>query len=542
MKKLLTLLVITSIGFFGNAQWNPDVNQNLSVTKQAGGNSFAATTSQGKTYVGYWRSAAAPVNYELWLQILDQNGNKQLPGDGVKLSDQIPMGTYTVMDRFTVDSSDNLYIGVTGTGSGTPGYVFKITPQGTSVWPNGISLGEGYLPTILPLSGGDILVAYWPASQKYTKIQRFNASGQAVWANPVQIVSNDATKNTIPADLFELPNNECEIIFHKQLSFGTSSYLFAQKVSLDGAVLWSDGAVQISSKMTAYNMKYSGATDGNVVYYGYTTGENSRFDGYLQKVNSDGSLPWGPAGSDFDTNQTYFEKDMKMAFSPGSPYVWAMANYSSSSQGQNGEFVQKFDKNTGARLLTDHGKQVFPIDDNSVFHTGDLHLVNDSPYFVVRKKEGASAVNISLNAVQLDNNGSFAWPQNYLPMATFPAGKAYISALKPVNGQSVIVFQEQKTSDTSLAIYAQNLILPTNTMGTHETSDKKPSIRIYPNPAADVVHIDGIKDQDFNIYNVAGQLVKAGSVKQGEINIRELVKGNYILKIKEIEAVKFIKK
>lgn len=531
-----------SIYFMGMAQWNPAVDQNFLVTNP-GGSSFAETTSDGKTYIGFWKKVPAPVNFELWVQILDKDGNKQLGINGVKISDQIPMGTYTVVERTAVDASDNFYIGVTGTGAGTPGYVFKITPQGASVWPNGISLGEAYLPTILPLSNGDIVVGYFPSSQKYTKVQKYNPSGQPLWANPVQILSNDTTKNTIPGDLFELMNDECEIIFHKQLSFGTTSYLFAQKISLkDGSLLW-DGAKQITTKSTAYNAKYSGAVDGNVVYYGFSTGENMRFDGYLQRVNADSSLPWGNTGMDFDTNQTYFEKDMKIAFKSGSPYVWSIANYSTSSQGENGEFVQKFDKNTGARLFTNNAKQVFPVDNLSMYHYGGLQLVNDSPYFVVQKKEG-TALNISLNAVLLNGNGDFAWPQNYLPVATFPASKAYISVLKPVNGQGVVVFQENKgTENTGMGIYAQNLILPNGTMGTHELPGKSSHIKLYPNPAVDLIHIDGVKDQDFKIYNTTGQLIKTGTLKQGIAEVRDLVKGIYILKIKENEqGMKFIKK
>jgi len=542
MKKLLTFLMITSIGFWGKAQWNSALDQNLLVTNPGSGSSFAATTSDGKTYIGYWKSVPAPVNYELWLQILDVNGNKVLPDGGVMLSNQIPMSTYTIFERTAVDASDNFYIGVTGTGTGTKGYVFKITPDGTSVWPNGINLGEAYLPTILPLSNGDIIVGYFPPSQKYTKVQRFNSAGQPVWENPVQIISDDAAKNTIPADLFELSDNQFEIVFHKQMSFGTTSYMFAQKLSQDGAVIW-NAPKQISTKSVAYNAKYSGAADGGVVYYGYSTGESSRFDGYLQKINADGSLPWGTAGMDFDTNQTYFEKDMKMAFTPGSPYVWAIANYSTSSQGQNGEFVQKFDKNTGARLFTDHGRQVFAIDDLSMFHYGDLCLVNDKPYFVVRKKADSSPLGFSLNAVQLDGSGNFAWTEQYLPFATFPASKAYASILKPINNQAVIVFQEQKTTDTSPAIYAQNLKLPGLNLAVSETSGKDSSVRIYPNPAVDVIHIEGLKDQEFTIYNTAGQLVKSGMINQEKIEVKDLLKGNYILKIKEKkEGLKFIKK
>lgn len=542
MKKLLTLFIGLSIVFMGKAQWNPVLTQNLLVTS-GGGSSFAETMSDGKTYIGFWKSVPAPVNFELWVQILDQAGNKQLGPNGIKVSDQIPMGTYTVMEKTAVDASDNLYIGVTGTGAGTPGFVFKITPQGTSVWPNGISLGEAYLPTILPLSDGNIVVGYFPPSQKYTKVQMFDPSGQPMWATPTQIISNDTTKNTIPADLFKLNGDECEIIFHKQVSFGTTSYLFAHKLDLkSGGLLW-DSARQITTKSTAYNAKYTGAVDGNVVYYGYSTGENMRFDGYLQRVNTDGSLPWGVYGVDFDTNQTYFEKDMKIAFAPGSSYVWSIANYSSSSQGENGEFVQKFDKNTGARLFTDHGKQVFPVDNISMYHYSNLQLVNDKPYFVVQKKEG-TALNVSLNAVLLKDNGDFEWPQQYLPVATFPASKAYTTVLRPINGQGVIVFQESKnTEGVPTGIYAQNLVLPNGTMGTHDISGKKANIKLYPNPAVDLIHIDGLKDQDFKIYNTVGQLVKSGLMKQGTIEVKDLIKGTYILNIKEKEeSMKFIKK
>ncbi|WP_347219814.1 T9SS type A sorting domain-containing protein [Chryseobacterium sp.] len=540
MKKLLTLFIGLSIGFMGKAQWNTALDQNLLVTNAAG-SSFAETMNDGKTYIGFWKSVPAPVNFELWVQILDKNGNKELGPNGIKVTDQIPMGTYTVMERTVVDASNNLYIGVTGTGSGTPGYVFKINPQGISEWPGGISLGEAYLPTILPLPDGNIVVGYFPPSQKYTRVQMFNTAGQPVWTNPTQVISNDPAKNTIPAELFKLNGEECEIIFHKQLSFGTTSYLFAQKINLkNGALVW-DAAQQITTKSTAYNAKYSGAVDGNVVYYGYSTGENMRFDGYLQRVNADGSLPWGAFGVDFDTNQTYFEKDMKIAFEQGSPYIWSIANYSSSSQGENGEFVQKFDKNTGTRLFTNNARQVFPVNSTSMFHYSNLQLVNDKPYFVVQKKEGA-ALNVSLNAVLLKDNGDFEWPQQYLPMATFPASKGYTTVLKPINGQGVIVFQEAKnTEGVPEGIYAQNLILPNGTMGTQDISGKKANIKLYPNPAVDLVHIDGLKDQDFKIYNMAGQLVKSGLMKQGIIEVKDLVKGTFILKIKE-ESIKLIKK
>lgn len=543
MKKLITLLFTGFMISATSAQWNPNTDQNLSVINYENASQFSATTNDGKTYIGFWKKVAAPGNFELWLQILDQNGDKLLGADGMMLSNQIPMSTYTAVETTVVDASNNLYVGVTGTGAGTPAYVFKVTPQGTSVWPNGINVGSGYLPTILPLSNNDIVVGILPATQTNMQVQRYNTAGQPVWATPIGIVSDDPTKQTAPSDFFELPNNEIALIFHKKVSAQTTSYLFAQKIDFNGNIQWSDGPIQVSTKSVAYNVKYSAVVDGSVVYYGYSTGQSNRFDSYLQRINfSDGNKPWGIDGVDFDVNQTSFEKNTRIAFSSGSPYVWAIANYTTTSQGSGGEYVQKFDKNTGARLFTDNAKQVFPISAEFMSHSGDLHLVEGKPYFVVEKRINTALLPTSLNAVLLTDSGDFAWTQQYIPMATFNASKSYLSVLKPVNKQAVIVFKEKKVSDAISVIYAQNLVLPNTSLGTNDIVKSKP-ITLYPNPATDVIHLNGADNSNFMIYNAVGQLVKSGEIKKGEIAVQELVKGQYILKLKGQEkAIKFIKK
>lgn len=543
MKKLITLLCTGFMISAANAQWNPNTDQNLSVANAGNGGTFSATTSDGKTYISFWKEVGAPANYELWLQLLDQNGNKLLGANGVMLSNQIPMSTYSVVEGIAVDASNNLYIGVTGTGAGTPVYLFKITPQGASVWPNGINVGDGYLPKILPLSNGDIIVGNSPNTQVQMKVQRYNAAGQPVWPNPISIASNDPTKITSPSDFFELPNNEIGLLFHKKLSSQTTSNLFAQKIDFNGNILWSDGPVQVTTKPLNYNGKYSAVADGNVVYYGYSTGENNRFDSYLQRINfSDGTKPWGNNGVDFDINQTNFEKNMRIAFSSGSPYIWAIANYTGSGQGSAGEYVQKFDKNTGNRLFTDNAKQVFPITTEFMAHSGDLFLSEGKPYFVVEKRINTALLPTTLNAVLLNDSGDFAWSQQYIPMATFNALKTNMTVLNPVNKQAVIVFKEQKTGDAVPIIYAQNLVLPAASLGTNDIVKTK-SVTLYPNPATDVIHLDGADNSNFVIYNAVGQVVKSGEIKSGEIVVNELVKGQYILKLKDQEkAIKFIKK
>ena len=84
-------------------------------------------------------------------------------------------------------------------------------------------------------------------------------------------------------------------------------------------------------------------------------------------------------------------------------------------------------------------------------------------------------------------------------------------------------------------------IIPTNTI-VHEISQHQ--LAVYPNPASDVIYIEGMTSNvaDYAIFNVLGQKVIAGST-DGTISVADLEKGLYILQIKGenlLETTKFM--
>ena len=86
-------------------------------------------------------------------------------------------------------------------------------------------------------------------------------------------------------------------------------------------------------------------------------------------------------------------------------------------------------------------------------------------------------------------------------------------------------------------------IIPTNT-DVPEVSHQQ--LAIYPNPASDVIHIDGMPKAmvDYAIFNVLGQKVIEGYT-DGTVSVAELGKGVYVLQIKGekfFETAKFIVK
>lgn len=529
MKKITFLFMLFSI-FYANAQWVTDtaVNTLVSTDTSPSIDCKSIGTSDGKTFVVYWKTVPSPTNYELRAQLLDANGNVMFGPNGMLVSNTIPMGTYTSMWKINIDSNNNLYISVTGTGFGRPAYFFKIDTSGTLLWgANGLNIGNGYTSSIKPLSNGDVLISYFDGSQD--AMQRVTSSGTPIWTAPVRVMPDSGTFSTVIAGIYELSSQDIIVVFHKILSFGTDSNLYAQKYNSSGVSQWAV-PVQLSNRTTTFNNNtYSGLTDGTSVYFGYYSGLNNRLDSYLQKINTDGTIPWGINGMDFDINQTNFEMKTSIAYTTGSQYIWAICNYTNTSQTINGEYIQKFDKNTGARLFTDNAKEVFPISSNDIVHTSDLRLISDTPFFLTKNGMDNGASPTTLNLVKLDANGDFVWPSQFIPVATYGANKSQIDFTEPVGGESVTVFAEQKSA--GLLIYAQktDTTLSTDTFSAN-------GFRIYPNPSNTNFNIEGITAiKSVAVYNAIGQQVYSANfnnITKINISTSNWANGIYVVEIK----------
>ncbi len=516
---IFALLVSNNV----NAQWTTDTDENTLVVDSEGLDMQARSSIDGKTYVVFWEAVAPPTNIELRLQILDVDGTQLLGDNGMLVSDAIPMSTYTVIWNITTDNEGNLYIGVTGTGGGEQAYVFKLDSSGNHLWgANGVNIGSGYAVTILPLSNGEAIVSWWPADESV--IQKYDASGNAIWGAPQPIVENG--NSTVPANMFELSDGEFIIVFHS-LTFTIYADLFAQRYNVDGDAQWTN-ATKLSDHSLQWNIPYSGVSDGDVVYMGYRAVHDNRFDSYLQRLNPDGTLPWGINGMDFDTNQTDFEMDTKIAYESGSQYIWAVCTYTNTGQSEKGEYLQKFDKDTGDRQLTDNAKVIYPIGEEKV-HSGSLQLKNDSPLILLKSGMDNGASPTTLSALYLDANGDFAWPEESRPLATFSANKSRIQFTSTVNDQNVAVFIEDKGDGEK--IYAQNFYDEILSIGDNEL---KSSI-FFTNPVSENWNVKSENTiSSISIYNVLGQSIfelSNDSSNEVSINTENWNSGMYILKI-----------
>lgn len=527
MKTVITLLALFGVTIL-HAQWTTDTDANSLVAESGELDVQARGTSDGKTFVVFWKNVGPPTNIELRLQVIDANGNQTLGSDGMLVSDQITMSTSTVIMTSTVDANDNLYIGATGTAGGDPAFVFKMDPDGNHLWGvNGVQVGSGNVVTVLPLSAGGAIVSWLSGSGAV--MQKYDSNGVTVW--PANQPLTTGSGNSAPGNFFEVSGGEYIAVFHKLLT-GINSFLYAQRYDADGNPVWGS-AVQISDRATAFIRSYKGVQDGDVVYMGYYASAGTRFDSYLQRINPDGSLPWGTNGSDFDTNETDYEMETEIAFQNGSQNIWAIATYSNTSQGEHGEYVQKFDKNSGVRAFTNNAKVVFPIGSEKI-HGGSLQLSNNTPLFIIKEGLDTGVSPVTLHSVYLDVNGDFAWPEETRPVATFSASKSRINFTKQASMQSVAVFTEDKGSGKK--IYAQNVV--DDTAGIEEFSDVSIS---FANPVKDEMIINSSSPiEAISIYNVLGQQLysaKYNSDTMITVNMQEWTSGLYFMNVSSKEGM-----
>lgn len=458
MKRLLFFSILSIFSFFNaQAQWTTDteVNTQVATASSLGLDMKTVGTSTGETFVVFWEPVQTSTNYELRVQLLDVDGNRQFGENGLLVSDQIPMGTYTVMWSLALDDSDNLYIGVTGTGSGNPAYVFKMDTDGNLLLGgDGINIGNGNLVRVTPYSSGGFYVTWLDNTAYQAAVMKYDNQGNAQWDTPVLV--ENGTDATSPAHLFALSDGGFMEVFHV-LSYGINSTLYAQRYDASGNTVW-DAPIQLSDNTTHFNSTYDHVQIGDTVYYGYSGATGMRFDSYLQRINPDGTLPWGINGVDFDTNQTNYELYTKIAHQPDSKYIWAICTYTDQSQGEAGEYVQKFNRITGDRLLTDNAKEVFAVG-SSKTHQGSLQLTDGGlPMFLIGSTTSGGGIPTNLSLVLLDASGNFVLPDQVAPMATYTAEKGRVDLTGMVNSQCVAVFTDLKAEDDNPTIYAQNYV------------------------------------------------------------------------------------
>lgn len=453
MKKILLISILMVAVASGFSQWSSNTAVNLELAGLNAGPMQTATTTDGKTFVAFYSSIGG--NFDMRVQLLDANGNKLFGPDGIVVNN-FPTGSATFVYNVCLGPENSFIIACQDQRNTSNGAVLiMVTQAGTLPWGiGGIYLGAGLAPYPTLLSTGDILVA-WNNTGNKVSYQKISAAGIAAWASPkvVQLTVGTTVFGSTAAVPVANSAGGFMMVMQRR-GTGVSGTLYAQRYNSNGDSLWTN-YLQLSNQTTSTTRTYSVVAEADTIYYGYYSSVGSRFNSFVQRINPDGTLPWGINGAPFSTysgtqpsNQT-----TNIAHSPGSPYIWSVCSYSNSAQSQYGIYVQKFNVVTGARLFNADGKEVYAISAALDRQEGTLALIDDAPLFM------SYDANYKIYATRLNTNGDFVWISNRLELSSTTAGgstpKGRFNFTPAVNNQAVAVWNENR--GTELRAYAQNI-------------------------------------------------------------------------------------
>ncbi len=412
----LTFLLTMNVRI-ANAQWNTNTSVNLEISGLELADMETASTTDGKLWVAFYQPNGTG-NYDMRAQLFDAAGHKLLGANGVLVSSK-PTGTATFVFNACVAADNNFVIACQDERSGVTlqSVLYKVSQTGTPMWgADGLVLGDGLAPNVALLSNGEIITAFNEGNTNTLMLQKVTTDGLLAWATPIPVYVG--TAKTTMGQMVPNSNGKFTMIYQKR---GTAIYttLYAQQFDNSGIKVYDP--LQLSNETTHSTRYYSLAFEGDTAYVGYYSASGSRFNSWFQRINPDGTIPWGINGSHFNTSvgsSDNYQMQTNINLAPGSPYVWALSSFTTSTQSPYGVFVQKFLKTTGARLFTDQAKVVYPVSTMRDQQIGNLLLMNDTPMFTTYDKDD------KIYATKLDASGDFSWSYNRAEVSSTiaPAG------------------------------------------------------------------------------------------------------------------------
>lgn len=446
------------------AQWSSDPNQNLALSDISGADQVQpklATLPDGSWYVSWFNNNPndpPPNGYDTYLQRLDANGYEQFAHDGVQVAKLTNSSTEDY--GLDVDAQGNAVTAFLDTREGPSQQVTaaKISPTGQALWgPNGVQLTvnatDAHSPKIAATSDGGYVVAW--ISDHYTIVQKLDANGHPVWpwANnkyPGIVLGEGPHFNYQVADLHASDNGSVIISFSRDHGFRTNRFLYANKISATGHLLWGAHHVKVWDGGSLQLGNYPPfVTDGNggAVFSWYTNSPSLQV--YVQRVLANGSEVFAHNGVPVSTNGANVRVSPAASYRPSTQEIFVFWEEEDSLQSVSGVYGQKLDA-TGARQWGDTGRVIVPLQQNAEIFARTVQIGDGAFAFWVDQQVTGNG---TIQGIRLDNAGNTVCAQ-FAVSATNAEKSRPWAGIAP-SGLTAIAFQDYRNGNSD--IYIQNV-------------------------------------------------------------------------------------
>jgi hypothetical protein len=467
MKKTVVVLLAVLSSLLTKAQWTDDPLLNTAVSTASGDQVIPhiAYTNDGHFYVGFFSYENG--NYNVRLQYFDFNGNAQWTTGGILISNHTQNSWLSDWD-LTTDSTGNCVLAFNDVRDGNPNvYAYKITPSGGFAWgADGIALTtateDEYAPKICVNGSNNTIVVWERPASPHTQIvmQKIEPNGTLSWGSQGVIYQAGSQDYTGPVVL-GLSGDNFLMAFYKQTgpSYSPTRYVYAQKFDGTGTAVWSsDAAASTAGGISAWtNLGIASDENGGLLISWHDDRNNDmKLQGYVQHVNSDGTIPWPANGAEVAGQGNFNHENVHIIGVNNSGDVVVVWDKYNGSQSEIAIQGQKF-SSTGNRLWGSSGTEFVAMSPNTA---GTVGGVMDGDNALVAYEEYIGGyVNRALKAFSVDESGNFNWTPNISDMSLRTSEKLHEDVTSLYNEQFIVVWEDNSTSRD---IYMQNIFTDGN--------------------------------------------------------------------------------
>ena len=393
----------------------------------------------------------------------------------------------------------------------------------------------GIAPHVGILANNDAVVA-WIADgspKSWISFQRITPAGNLYWTTPKRIIDSSGVAGYSRPQIVPMLNDDFYILYIQQTGSGLpASRMFMQRYNSTGNPVWAT-AVQISSKLIGFASYPSVVPDGkNGAYIAYASGNPtipSLNDVYVQHIDENGTL-WSVNGTEACTSTLTHRMSPKIRFENNMLNPMVLIKETNGGQDSSGITIQSFDS-TGIRLLGPDGFSVTPIT-ASYDEPYDMRCTSDG--MIIIYAEGLFGNN-QLLATKVDFNGASLWLPSTVSVSSVASNKLRVQ-LTPVFSsqgsaeQTVAVWEDERIDR---GVYTQN-INNDGTLGTtvniSTTIYPKINATIYPNPSRTNQYLRIVTEsQDkatITLYDATGRMLGTASNVQLVVGTNEFTLNN----------------
>jgi hypothetical protein len=456
------------------AQWSSDPNQNLALSDIPNADQVQAKVvplADNGFFVSWFNNNPndpPPNGYDTYLQRLDLNGYEQFVHDGIQIAKLTNSSTEDY--GLDIDTQGNALLAFLDTreGDNQQVTVTKVSPSGEQLWgPTGIQLTRGasnaHQPKVAGTTDGGVVVAWtaYGATYSFIVLQKFDANGNPQWAsntlvnNGIILSENKADYQV--SDLHASDNGSVIVSFSRDTGFRSNRYLYANKISASGKLLWGAKHVHVWDGGSLQLGNYpSFVPDGNggAVFAWYSSSPS--LEVHVQHIASDGTEVFAHNGVVPSTNGSQIRVSPSASYDSSTQEIFVSYEEEDSLQSVSGVSAQKFDA-SGNRQWGDTGLVIVPLQGNAEIFERTVQLGDSAFVFWVDQQVTQAG---TIQGVKLNNDGTTACAQ--FPVSSVLAEKSRPWTAQAANLNTVVAFQDYRDGNSNL--YIQN-INPDCTLG-----------------------------------------------------------------------------